>query len=100
MTEQSDASIGVDELLSRFGTKAAPLVIDVRRNPAFTASDAVIAGCLRREPETIESWSGALPGGRDIVVYCVHGHEVSQKAASRLRFVARPMEASPPGTRC
>jgi len=85
MTEQGGAGIGVDELLSRFGTRSAPLMIDVRRNPAFTASDAVIAGCLRREPDAIESWAGTLPNGRDIVVYCVHGHEVSQQAASRLR---------------
>ena len=85
MTEQSDAGIGVDELLSRFGTSSAPLIIDVRRNPAFTASDAVIAGCLRRAPAAIGSWSGTLPSGRAIVVYCVHGHEVSQQAAFDLR---------------
>jgi rhodanese-related sulfurtransferase len=85
MTDQCDAGIGVDELLSRFGTSSAPLIIDVRRNPAFMASHAVVAGCLRREPDAIGSWSGTLPGGRDFVVYCVHGHEVSQQAASGLR---------------
>jgi rhodanese-related sulfurtransferase len=85
MTEQDGAGIGVEELLSRFGTRSSPLIIDVRRNPAFTASDAVIAGCLRREPDAIGSWSSALPSGHDIVVYCVHGHEVSQQAAFGLR---------------
>jgi rhodanese-related sulfurtransferase len=83
MTEHS--GIGVDELLSGFGTQASPLIIDVRRTPAFAASDAVIAGCLRREPDSVGSWSGTLPADRDIVVYCVHGQEVSQQAASGLR---------------
>ena len=85
MTEQDGAGIGVDELLSRFGTGSAPLIIDVRRGPAFAASDGVIAGCLRREPDAIGSWSGTLPTGRAIVAYCAHGHEVSQQAASGLR---------------
>jgi rhodanese-related sulfurtransferase len=83
MTEHS--GIGVDELLSGFGTQASPLIIDVRRTPAFAASDVVIAGCLRREPDSVGSWSGTLPAGRDIVVYCAHGQEVSQQAASGLR---------------
>jgi rhodanese-related sulfurtransferase len=87
MPEQSDVGIGVDELLSRFGTSSAPLIIDVRRNPAFIASGSVIAGCLRRDPDALGSWSGTLPIGRDVVVYCVHGHEVSQQAASGLRAV-------------
>src|SRR5882672_9087173 len=87
MTEQS---IGAEELLSRFGTRTAPLIIDVRRTPAFEAADAVIAGCLRREPGSAGAWSdtlpaGTLPAGRDVVVYCAHGQEVSQQAAAALR---------------
>jgi rhodanese-related sulfurtransferase len=84
MTEQGGASIGVEELLARFGTQVAPLIVDVRRSPAFEASNAVIAGCIRREPVSVASWSDTIPTGRDIVVYCAHGQEVSQQAASGL----------------
>ena len=63
---------------------AAPIVIDVRREKAFLESDTVVAGALRRDPEAVNEWAGALPG-TPVVVYCVHGHEVSQRTAARLR---------------
>jgi hypothetical protein len=44
----------------------------------------MIAGAVRRDPEAIQNWQ-ELPAGRAVVVYCVHGHEVSQGAASALR---------------
>src|SRR5690606_16830576 len=39
----------------------------------------------RRAPEDIERWGRELPPGRPVVVYCVHGHEVSQDAAAALQ---------------
>jgi rhodanese-related sulfurtransferase len=77
-----DDAITVAELKSP--GDAAPLVIDVRRVKAFLESDAVIAGALRRDPQAVDEWAGMLPG-QSVVVYCVHGHEVSQSAARRLR---------------
>jgi rhodanese-related sulfurtransferase len=59
-------------------------VIDVRRRPAFRAATAMIAGALTRDPESIASWAPTLPGASHIVVYCVHGHEVSQGVARAL----------------
>ena len=73
------------DLHGRIGTAAAPLVIDVRRAAAFDSDDALIAGAIRRLPETLAAWQEALPPGRAVVVYCVHGHEVSQDAAAALR---------------
>jgi hypothetical protein len=52
----------------------------VRKNPAFLAAPDMIRGALRRDPEKL----GALPRADDVVVYCVHGHEVSQGAAKAL----------------
>jgi rhodanese-related sulfurtransferase len=63
---------------------ADSLLIDVRRRPAFQSAEETIAGALRREPETVAEWAATLPRARDIVVYCVHGHEVSQSVAKAL----------------
>ena len=46
-----------------------------------------IVGAIRRDPEAIDSWRQELPDARAVVVYCGHGHDVSQGAASALRSV-------------
>ncbi len=61
-----------------------PLVIDVRRIERFFESDRMIDGALHRDPARVSEWRKALPAGADIVVYCVHGHEVSQGVAQAL----------------
>ena len=78
-----DASITAVELKQSLRTSTPPLVIDVRRNARFLESPYFIKGALRRDPERLEEWKRALPNA-DIVVYCVHGHEVSQNAAKAL----------------
>lgn len=62
-----------------------PLVIDVRKAPAFTAAADMMAGALRRDPSTVNEWAKELPPASSVVVYCVHGHEVSQNVAKALR---------------
>jgi Fe-Mn family superoxide dismutase len=44
-----------------------------------------IPGAIWRDPFALADWAGALPGGRALVVYCVHGHEVSRNARDALR---------------
>jgi rhodanese-related sulfurtransferase len=61
-----------------------PLVIDVRRAARFLESPDLIRGALRRDPDSVENWRKTLPPATSIVVYCVHGHEVSQSAAKTL----------------
>ena len=78
-------SVSAVELYSRLGTAAAPLVIDLRRTPAFDADERIIAGAVRRLPDGIAQWGRELPVDHPLVVYCVHGHEVSQGAAATLR---------------
>lgn len=82
-----DASIAPSELaaLLQSGGPARPLLIDVRRMPAFMQARDLIAGALRRDPVHVGSWLGELPRAADIAVYCVHGHEVSQGVARALR---------------
>ncbi len=73
----------------------APVIVDVRRPHAYAAADSVLPGASWRDPASVASWSEALPRGRRVVVYCVHGHEVGQEAAAELRrrgFDARHLE--------
>ncbi len=80
-----DASISPQELKSQFAGAKPPLVIDVRRAPAYRGATSMIAGALRRDPAVVADWSRTLPRAREVVVYCVHGQEVSQNAAKALR---------------
>jgi rhodanese-related sulfurtransferase len=77
--------IPVTDLYRRLGTAQAPLLIDVRRAPAFDADDRRIIGATRRLPDDVVRWGTDLPKGRAVVAYCVHGHEVSQGVAEALR---------------
>jgi rhodanese-related sulfurtransferase len=61
-----------------------PLVIDVRRNERWRESPYAVEGALRRDPATVADWKKALPPAASVVVYCVHGHEVSQGVAKAL----------------
>ena len=78
-------SITVPELFARRRSGAAPLVIDVRKNERFREAPDLVRGALRRDPLRVADWAKTLPASASAVVYCVHGHEVSQGAASQLR---------------
>jgi len=62
----------------------APIVIDVRRRERFLESPYMIRGALRADPSQIDALKARLPRAAEVVVYCVHGHEVSQNAAQAL----------------
>jgi rhodanese-related sulfurtransferase len=80
-----DAAIKCSTLQSDLAGARAPLVIDVRKTPAFNAASDMIAGALRRDPAHVASWAKELPSASSVVVYCVHGHEVSKGVAEALR---------------
>jgi rhodanese-related sulfurtransferase len=82
-------ALSAQTLYTRLGTAAAPLTIDVRRQARYDEDDALIAGAVRRDPDATADWANDLPHDRQIVVYCVHGHEVSQNAAAALRAAGR-----------
>ena len=77
-------SVSSDELYARLGTASAPVLLDVRRNEAFSKDDGLIIGAFHRSPEEVEPWSKYLAPDHPVVAYCVHGHEVSQGVAARL----------------
>jgi rhodanese-related sulfurtransferase len=83
--EVSRLFVSAQSLYARFGTAGSPLIVDVRREPAFAAAEQMIPGAVRCAPETIGEWTGKRAGDRPVVVYGVHGAEVSQNAAAQLR---------------
>ncbi len=77
--------ISVAQLSSHIGSKNAPLVVDVRRAVAYEADSVVIASAIWRDPYALDDWMKFMPRHRDIVVYCVHGHEISKNTCSALQ---------------
>jgi rhodanese-related sulfurtransferase len=78
-------AISATELARTLGSHRHPMVVDVRRLPAFSASPHLICGSIYRAPEQVAVWRRELPVNKPIVVTCVHGHEVSQTASAELR---------------
>lgn len=60
-------------------------LVDVRRPAAYAQARHDIAQARRGEPGALAQWAGSLPAGQVVLVYCVHGHEVSRSAALWLR---------------
>jgi Fe-Mn family superoxide dismutase len=61
------------------------VVLDVRRAGVFEQADAMIPGARWRDPARVAEWLDELPADREIIVYCVYGHEVGRATAMRLR---------------
>jgi rhodanese-related sulfurtransferase len=78
-------SISADDLYRRLGSVAAPVVVDVRRAPAYDADDRVIVGAVCCAPDEVAEWAHDHADRRPVVIYCVDGHEVSQQGAETLR---------------
>lgn len=72
------------ELARRLFSGKPPLLFDVRREAAFQNAAHVLPAA-RRALHTDWLAEAALPRDRAVVVYCVHGHNVSQLAAATLR---------------
>ena len=78
-------AISAEELSARIGTSQAPVLFDVCRPEAFADSERVIAGARWRNHALADHWGRTLDPSAEVVVSCVHGHNVSQLAAAKLR---------------
>ncbi len=78
-------SISPDEMRRLIGRPDCPLVFDMRRRAVFEAADTIIPGARWRDHGEIGQWSQQLPVAAEVIVYCVHGHNVSQAAMTDLR---------------
>lgn len=76
-------TISVDELNS-MRSDSNVTVLDVRLFEDYSASPTLIPGARYMDPENIATWSSAVPNDTKVVVYCVKGKWVSQKAANYL----------------
>jgi thiosulfate sulfurtransferase len=77
------SSVSSKTLRELLGGASPPVVIDVRKQAAFLQSGLAIRHALRRLPEETDVWSPEF-GGSAVIVYCVHGHEVSQGVCALL----------------
>lgn len=77
--------ISPELLMSELARARAPRLVDVRRKRAFEAAARLLPAAVWRSHLEVARWARELaPGGR-LVVYCLHGHNVSQLAAAALR---------------
>ena len=60
-------------------------LVDVRRAGVFDKAETLISGASWRDPAAVATWADDVPRDKEIVVYCVYGHEVGRATALRLR---------------
>ncbi|MFN7121279.1 MAG: chromate resistance protein ChrB domain-containing protein [Hydrogenophaga sp.] len=97
------SGISPRELAARIGAPGAPLLLDVRRHARFAESTHLLATAQWYAPDAVASLA-QRDTPSEVVVYCVHGHEVSQQAAATLRqagwnarFLAGGFDGGEPG---
>jgi superoxide dismutase, Fe-Mn family len=61
------------------------LVFDVRRAGVFEKARTMIPGARWCDPADVPTWAADLPADRELLVYCVYGHEVGRVTALRLQ---------------
>lgn len=76
--------ISAAELSKRLTRQLPTQILDVRRRTAYDSSPRVIIGARWRNPEQVNIWMNEVDKGCPVVVYCVHGHQVSQGCAQAL----------------
>jgi Fe-Mn family superoxide dismutase len=64
---------------------AGALLLDVRRAGVYEQAATMIPGARWCDPASVGQWARDLPPDREVVVYCVYGHEVGRATALRLR---------------
>ena len=77
-------AISPEQLAARLRSGNAPLILDVRRLPRYLASERMLQGALYCAPDDVAAYAKAHTP-REVVVYCVYGHEVGQDSAAALQ---------------
>jgi len=81
----SNSSISTTQLNQLLQSANSPVIVDVRKKPAFDKNPDTLPGATWHNHEKVAVWSKDLQLAPRIVVYCVHGHEVSQNVCGTLR---------------
>src|SRR5262249_33576529 len=87
------AAITPEALSAALAQGQAPVLLDVRRRKAFDAGADMVQGATWRQPEIVADWADSMPRDREVVVYCVYGHNVSYDTVEALR--AKGVKARP-----
>lgn len=77
--------IAVGELSEWVHARREFTLLDVRREKARVAAAADLPGAVWRRPEELFTWKDTVPVELPVILYCAHGHELSQGAAATLR---------------
>lgn len=80
-----DFFISVSELADLLDSGQPPLLFDVRKPEAYAESGWLIPAARWRDPMCVAQWADEIPIASQVIVYCVHGHEVSQGVGTALR---------------
>lgn len=80
-----DFFISATGLKNLLDSEKPPLLFDVRKAGAYAQSGQILPGATWRDHTEVDVWAREIPPATPVVVYCVHGHEVSQGAGSALR---------------
>ena len=59
----------IEDLAAHMGDPDT-MVIDARPQDQWLISERKILGAIHQNPETVESWAGAFPKGKTLVIYC------------------------------
>ena len=78
-------SVSPAELEKLLKEKAGIKVLDVRRRGDRVDVEHPVPGAAWRDPEHIAEWSKHVGNDAEVIVFCVHGHNVSQNARDFLR---------------
>ncbi|MEP6943890.1 MAG: chromate resistance protein ChrB domain-containing protein [Betaproteobacteria bacterium] len=76
--------VSAAQLAGAFRAFPPPALLDVRRAESFARDPVLIPHAIRCDPGAVDAWSHALEPWREVVVYCVHGHELGQGVAAAL----------------
>ena len=77
-------SISVSELARQLEVGKPLLLLDVRREQARAASGVQINDAMWKNPALWLDWKDGIAHDLPIVVYCAHGHEISQGLTATL----------------
>ena len=77
-------AISPEQLAARLLAGSALLILDVRRMPRYLASERMLQGAVYCAPDDVAAYAKAHTP-REVVVYCVYGHEVGQDSAAALQ---------------
>lgn len=95
-----EASLGMGIQASEAAAEGAITILDVRRRPVHSLSCESIAGSEWQDPAQPTEWMSNIEKSGPVMVYCVHGREVSRSMALALnargipaRYLAGGIEA-------